>query len=170
MATYFHVAPNSYNEGEDLLSWDAYTERYGETPGEWKWDGAEPGMIDGDTVSLFREDQLDEARDFARSWISGTAKFLTIDDADGTLDVTVNREGYASVERLVPGHLISRVEMVAKPRRQPAPMRPNPKTCSHANLGPLMDLATGHESANQADERAGTFRVCADCGSWRRYS
>lgn len=114
MATYFHVAPNSYNEGEDLLSWDAYTERFGETPGAWKWDEAEEGF-DTDIVCVFRGDQRDAAVEFIEMWMDGSAKLLTIEipeDAMAEVRMGVNEEGFDYVARMIPAEFIVAVEEI----------------------------------------------------------
>lgn len=114
MAIYFHVAPATYNDGEDLLSWDAYVDQYGEQPTPWKWDGAEPGMIDGDVVCMFREDQREDAEYFASEWITGPAKLLTIEleSGDDGIRILTNHEGYACVTGRIPAWAIVGVEEI----------------------------------------------------------
>lgn len=111
MATYYHVAPISYNEGEDLLSWDAYVERYGEQPTAWKWDEADEGF-DTDIVSLFTDRA--EASDYIDLYMDGAAKVLTIEVGDDTdIRVRRNSEGYSCVIGRIPAEHIISVETIA---------------------------------------------------------
>lgn len=111
MATYLHIAPNTYNAGEDLLSWDAYCEQYGEAPTAWKWDEAEEGF-DTDIVSLFRDDQRGEAMEYAAEFGGEAPKMLTIEIEDGEEGVRIltNSEGYVCIVGRVPAWAIMSVE------------------------------------------------------------
>lgn len=114
MATYYHVTTAAYNEGEDLLSWDRYIERYGEAPCAWKWDESdcEEGF-DGYMVSLLREDQADEI-EYIASMIEGQALVLTIETDEQwerELHFGINGEGYtAAMMGRIPAEIIVKVE------------------------------------------------------------
>lgn len=113
MATYLHIAPSTYNKGEDLLSWDAYCEQYGEQPTEWKWDEAGEGF-DTDIVSLFNADQVAEAMEYAAEFGGDSPKMLTIEIEDGEegVHVMTNNEGYACVVGRVPAWAITSVTTI----------------------------------------------------------
>lgn len=113
MPTFYHVAPATYNDGEDLLSWDAYVERYGEQPTTWKWEEAEEGF-DTDIVCMFRADQRDDAEAFAAEYFD-SAKLLTIELEDGEegVHILTNAEGYACVMGRIPAWAIVAVEEVS---------------------------------------------------------
>lgn len=100
MATYFHVAPAHYQDGDDLLSFEELEAR-GDTP-EWKYEG-EP--VDTDVVCLFETEA--EARDFIDTFLAdGRLLRVTIPaDAD---DVRVMRvqEGFPAVLRRIPAHYV----------------------------------------------------------------
>ena len=115
MTTYFHVAPMTYTEGEDLLSWDRYIERFGEAPTAWKWEDAED-RYDGHMVCLWQADQLDDAREFVESYLDGQAKIVTVtvdDEWARELGLRRNDEGYmAAMYGRIPSDVITRVETV----------------------------------------------------------
>ncbi len=132
MSRYYHIADESYQEGEPLLSWNKQKEM-GMEP-TWKWDDAEEGY-DGDMVSLARSDgEADEVRQHI-----GRGKKLVVDipddfesrdrDAEAAASaewpytrgkghprfIQQNSEGYPAVRDFVPASWISAPET---PRRR----------------------------------------------------
>lgn len=106
MTTYFHIARESYSDGEDLLSWDSYIERYGEQPCVWKWEDADEGF-DTDIVSLF------SSRDEADAYMDdfgGVMLHVTIPDwaEDEGMMIVTNSEGYTAVMSHIPAAFVSR--------------------------------------------------------------
>ena len=98
----YHVVGDGWQPGEDLLSYDAHEERYGEPPA-WKWDG-EP--FDTDVVCVF--DTLDEARDFRDTFASGARVLaICVDDDEDRLRWTRVDEGYRAVFRCIPADLLT---------------------------------------------------------------
>lgn len=104
--TFYHVS-STYSDGDDLLSWDAYTERYGETPGAWKWDEAEEGF-DTDIVCLFRA--IEDAREFVATFGGTHILEVTIPDDDDQCRFVTNEEGYDAVMRMIPAEYITVVD------------------------------------------------------------
>lgn len=102
MATYYHVVPAHYQDGEPLWARDAYIERYGEAPSAWKWEDAEEGF-DGDIISLFSG--LIEAREYQAAY-GGRILTIAITPDDPDIRVIRNSEGYAAVVRVIPARYI----------------------------------------------------------------
>lgn len=100
MATFYHVAPAHYQDGDDLLSFEELEARGYDV--SWKYEG-EP--VDTDVVCLFETEG--EAQAFVADFLpSGRLLRVTIPaDAD---DVRMTRvqEGYPAVFRLIPTQYI----------------------------------------------------------------
>ena len=76
----------------------------GETPA-WKWDEAPEGH-DGHWVSLFRADQLEEARWFIEDYMDD-AVIIELDlPEDDELRIGANDEGYLAVAHHIPARYI----------------------------------------------------------------
>lgn len=90
---------------EGILSYDEQAD-----PAAWKWNEAPVGH-DGYWVSLFREEQLDEARWFANDYLTDTVIIeLDLPEADEAeawgLRYGLNDEGYLSVAHQIPAQYI----------------------------------------------------------------
>lgn len=108
MTTRYHVAPDTYQAGDDLLSYRQYETEYGETPA-YKW-GSDTEQelyldsIDADVVCMF--DTLAEAQDFQ---LDHGGKILAINlpewaDEEG-IRLTQVGEGYTAVFDRIPATL-----------------------------------------------------------------
>lgn len=99
MATYYHVVGNDYQDGDDLLCWDARAERGDDLV--WKWDG-EP--FDTDVVCLFETET--EAQEMQELY-GGRVLTITIPDDDDMLSITNVSEGYTAVYNKIPASYIA---------------------------------------------------------------
>jgi hypothetical protein len=100
MATYFHVAPAHYQDGDDLLSFEELeAQGYGVT---WKYEG-EP--VDTDVVCLFETEV--EARSFIADFLpDGRLLRVTIPADADDIRMTRVEEGYPAVFRLIPAQYV----------------------------------------------------------------
>ena len=107
MTTYYHVAPAHYQQGNDLLSYNDYCERYGEEPGPWKF---EDDRIDPDIVCLF--ESIDDAREFVDLFLPDGI-ILAIDpdpEYADPLSLSRNEEGYLYAYRIPAAHIIGPIQ------------------------------------------------------------
>lgn len=103
---FYHVAPASYQTGDALLSFDEQWARDMEPV--WKW---ECDYVDTEVVCLFREDQLDEAREFIEEFLpDGKLLEINIDDDEDRLGFTKVSEGYTAIYRMIPAEFISELK------------------------------------------------------------
>lgn len=104
MTTYFHVAPATYQPGDDLKCFDLL-EAEGYEP-EWKWDG---NHLDTDVVCLF--DTQAEAEAFIGEWLAdGVLLQVEIPaDADNVRFTRVG-EGFKAIFQRIPAEYIQVVK------------------------------------------------------------
>lgn len=103
MATYYHVAPGTYQDGECLLSFNEQEARGWEPV--WKWDEE---MVDCDVVCLYRT--IGEAQEHIEVFQpSGRILLVTIPDDDDMLSMTQVQEGYPAVYREIPARYIKAI-------------------------------------------------------------
>lgn len=96
--TYYHVAGEGYEAGDDLLCYDEI-EALGEAP-VWKYDG-EP--VDTDVICLF--ETLGEATEYHETY-GGTMLLVTLPDEIRTIR---NDEGFVCVFRRISREYVSEV-------------------------------------------------------------
>lgn len=113
MPTYYHVAPNTYIEGEDLLSFVELWNANGEMP-EYKW--AEMDMDfyvdsqDAQVICMF--ESLDEAREFRTNFLP-TGRILKINLPEWAHEEGVHtdmvEEGFPCVYNRIPAILCGEI-------------------------------------------------------------
>jgi hypothetical protein len=101
---FYHVAPESYREEEDLCSYNELARR-GRDPGPWKWPKEVPG--DPDLVSLFRT--LADARSYQQTY-GGIIYEVRLPPDYERQHVRPNSEGFPSVRHRIPGWHVRRPE------------------------------------------------------------
>lgn len=107
MPTYYHVAAETYEAGDDLKCFDLLEEQGYEVA--WKWEDAEVGF-DSDVICLFesREDAAQFVVDF-----QPTGRLLRVELPDDYqawgIRLTTVREGYPAVFRSIPAAFVSEV-------------------------------------------------------------
>lgn len=101
MKTYYHVTPNTYQTGSDLMCFDVLGEK-GYEP-HWKWDC---DFVDTDVVCLF--DTRDDATDFIDNFlVDGILLRIDVPDDDDMCSFTKVSEGYTAVYSRIPAEYIS---------------------------------------------------------------
>lgn len=100
MTCFYRVAPESYEEGEDLLSYDALV-AHGRDPA-WKWDQV---YAETNVVALFRHSA--DARGYQQDH-GGTIYSVYLPEDFEREYVRPNREGFPSVSNCIPRKYVSR--------------------------------------------------------------
>lgn len=108
MTTRYHVAPDTYSDGDDLLSYRQYEAEYGETPA-YKWgDDTEQELYldskDADVVCMF--DTLAEAQEFQAEF-GGIILAIDLPEwaAEEGVRMTKVGEGYTAIFDRIPATL-----------------------------------------------------------------
>lgn len=113
--TYYHVAPNSYKPGDDILSYQALREM-GKKP-KWKWETDPNTFVDSYGISL--HDNLPEAEEHAKEYGGKLLKVeVPEDDGYGDHRGRVNKEGYPTIEDRVPGEWVTVIKPAKKAARK----------------------------------------------------
>ena len=104
MATYYHVAGEQYQAGDDLLCWNTLVEQGILTDADWRWQDAEIGH-DGNVVCLYQA--LAEAREHQAEY-GGTVLAVEVEE-DGEIRLTTVEEGFTAALYRIPAYAISEV-------------------------------------------------------------
>lgn len=122
MTTYYHVAPSTYQEGDDLYSFAAYVSEYGEAPA-YKW-GSDTAPIghpdvyldskDAQVVCMFDnlEDALDFQADYLPSGIILKIELPAWAHEEG-IRISKVREGYPCIFDRIPAILAGDIIITA---------------------------------------------------------
>lgn len=100
--TYWHVAPASYEEGDDLLCWSELLNAGTVTDADWRWDHTP----DAESVSLV---SLWASKDDAAAWQAqhgGVLLAIEIDDRDAWR-ILDHSEGHPAAVERVPAYCIT---------------------------------------------------------------
>ena len=100
---YYHVASETYTEGEDLLCWNNLMDAGIVTEEDWKWDEAPVGF-DGHVVCLYAT--LAEAENH-RAEYGGTIFAVDIEDDDDRVRMTRVGEGFPAAVYSIPADCIN---------------------------------------------------------------
>lgn len=110
MTTYYHVTATSYQDGDDLLSFQERLNLGEVTESDWKWDHDLEGAPDAQFVSLWSD--LERAKKWIEEMVDGDAVIVEVVD-DGTIEVrTAGHEAtkHPCVYGKIPGRLCAIIE------------------------------------------------------------
>ena len=105
MTTYYHVASDRYQTGDDLLCWSRLADQGLVTDADWKWEDAEVGF-DEDVVCLWESEA--KAREFQAET---NGRLLRIEIADDDTEIILTRvsEGFPAVLYSIPAYAITAI-------------------------------------------------------------
>ena len=103
MQTYYHVAGEGYQQGDELLCWSRLLDRGLVSESDWKWEDAEVGF-DGDVVCLYESEG--DAREHLAEY-GGTLLRIEIEASNEEITLTRVEEGFPAALYSIPAYAIS---------------------------------------------------------------